>query len=96
MADARALAVLAEKTKYTGEASPRLQAVAKLISGGMEVEAAMAAVKPPYGAKFIDGHAHNFPGVLASMGLLTETKAARLIRPAPPAQAPAVDREVIR
>jgi len=88
MANERALAVLAERAEYTGEPSPRLKAVAALINGGMAVEKAMAEVKPPYGAKFIEGHAKTFGGVLVEMGLLTEAKAKKVTPP--PSAAPAV------
>lgn len=73
-------AVVAEKAAYTGEPTARMKAAAAAINAGKSVEVAMR--EAGYGKGYIAGSAKTFPGVLASVGLLTEAKAKKA-SPAP-------------
>lgn len=105
--------IAAERLTYTGEPTPRMQKAAKLIESGkasdftkpaakayheagLPVEAAMA--QAGYGARYIEGSAKTFPGVLVNAGLISDDK-AKTVTPEP-ASAPPVktskERETIR
>lgn len=87
--------VASERAAYTGEPTARQKKAAGLIAGGKDVTEAL--LEAGYGKRFATGHAKTYAGLLVSLGLLDEKRAAKAT-PAPKAAAAAAttERETIR